>query len=352
MVTQAQRRRTEVAGSPEPATEAVNPWFLFARQYGIFVFWILICIGFTIASPVFLSTENFNSIFEHASITAIFAAGEALVIMAAALDLSIAPVAAIAGIVAAKVLKTDAPPVVALLAGLGVGAAAGWLNGFVTIRMRISPLIATLGTFSALTGVGLILTSGYPISGTTGLEFLGLEKVAGVSSSVWIMLALFAVLAIVMAATVWGVRLLAVGGNAEAARRSGLNVERYLWGAFVACGLCAALAGLVTFGTLTTAEPVVGDEVIFDAITAVALAGVLLSGGRGSLPKVLLGALILATIQNGLTILGVSSYYQLVTTGVLLILAVWVEGALSRAIERRRTMVPVPAPTSDSAPSA
>jgi ribose transport system permease protein len=136
------------------------------------------------------------------------------------------------------------------------------------------------------------------------------------------------------------VRLLAVGGNAEGARRAGVSVDRYLWGAFVVCGMCAALAGLVTFGTLSTAEPVMADSLIFDAITAVALAGVLLSGGRGSIPKVLLGALILGTIENGLTLLDVPSYYQLLTTGVLLIVAVWIDGALSRAIEHRRTMVP------------
>lgn len=344
MHTQSQRRATEVAGSHEPATEAVSSWILFARQYGIVVFWILICAGFTIASPVFLTGSNVTGIFEHSAVIAIFAAGEAIVIIAAALDLSIAPVAAVAGILAAKLLKADAPPVVALLGGLGVGAAVGWLNGFITIKMRISPLIATLGTFSAFTGVGLILTKGYPITGETGLEWLGLTKVAGVASCVWIMLALFALLGLAMAGTVWGVRLMAIGGNIEAARRAGVSVDRYLWGAFIVCGLCAALAGLVTFGTLTTAEPVLGDNVIFDAITAVALAGVLLSGGRGSLPKVLLGALILSTIQNGLTLLDVPSYYQLLTTGVLLILAVWVEGSLSRAIERRRTMVPTPAP--------
>ncbi|MGB2712287.1 MAG: ABC transporter permease, partial [Conexibacter sp.] len=336
-------------GSHEPATEAVSPWFLFARQYGIVVFWILICAGFTLASPVFLTGSNVTGIFEHSAVIAIFAAGEAIVIIAASLDLSIAPVAAVAGILAAKLLKADAPPVVALLGGLGVGVGVGWLNGFITIKMRISPLIATLGTFSAFTGVGLILTKGYPLTGATGLEYLGLEKVAGVASCVWIMLAVFALLGAVMAGTVWGVRLMAVGGNAEAARRAGVNADRYLWGAFIVCGLCAALAGLVTLGTLTTAEPVVADGVIFDAITAVALAGVLLSGGRGSLPKVLLGALILSTIQNGLTLLDVPSYYQLVTTGVLLILAVWVEGSLSRAIEHRRTMVPASTPDTTTA---
>jgi ribose transport system permease protein len=349
--TQIKERVGKVASSREPATEAVNPWFLFARKYGLFIFWILVSAGFALRSSAFLTKVNLITVFEHTAVTAIFAAGEAVVIIAATLDLSIAPVAAIAGVIAAKLLAAGAPPAVALLGGLGVGAAAGWLNGFVVIRMRISALVATLGTLSLLTGVALIITSGLPVYGATGLEWLGITKVAGVGSSAWIMLGLFAVLTLVMGSTVWGVRLLAVGGNTEAARRAGVNVDRYLWAAFVVCGTCAALAGLVTFATLTTAQPVIGNEVIFDAITAVALAGVLLSGGRGSLPKVLLGALILTTIDNGLTILNVPSYWQLVTTGLLLIVAVWIEGSLSRAMERRRTATPA-APTTSNPVSA
>jgi ribose transport system permease protein len=336
------------AGSQEPAVEAISPWILLARQYGILVFWLLILVGFSLASPAFLSKDNILSIFEHSAIVAIFAVGESVVIIAAALDLSIAPVATIASIVAAKLLKADAPSALALTAGLGVGAVAGFVNGFITIRMKIQPLIATLGTFSALTGIGLIIAEGLPIFGVDGLNWLGQSKLGGVAVATWVMLGLVALLTMVMTSTVWGVRLLAIGGNAEAARRAGVRVDRYLWAAFVVCGVCAALAGLITFGTLSTAEPITNNEVIFDAITAVALAGVLLTGGRGSIPKVLIGALILGTIRNGLTILNVPSYYQLLTTGVLLILAVWVEGALSRAIELRRTAAVTPSRSSDS----
>jgi ribose transport system permease protein len=330
------------AGSQEPAAEAVSPWFLFARKYGIVIFWLLICIGFSIASPAFLTKTNLLSIVEHSAIKAIFAAGQGVVIIAAAIDLSIAPVAAVAGVIAAKLLKADMPWGIALVGGLGVGAAAGWFNGFVALRMKISPLIATLGTFSIMTGMGLILTGSYPIFDAHGLDWLALSHPLGIATSIWIMLALFAVLTVLMGRTVWGVRVQAVGGSPEAARRAGVRVDRYLHSAYIVCGMCAALAGLVTFATLSTAEPTIGDSLIFDAITAVALAGFLLTGGRGSLPKVLIGALILGTIQNGLTILGVPSYYQLVSTGTLLILAVWVEGALERAIERRRTMAPIP----------
>jgi ribose transport system permease protein len=327
-------------GSQGPAAETVNPWFLFARQYGIFAFWFVICIVFAVQTPAFFTKGNLTGIFEHTAIISMFAAGEAIVIIAALVDLSIAPIAAIAGIVAAKLLKGGMPPSVALVAGLGVGLVGGWINGFVTVRLQVSSLIATLGTFSAFTGIALIITGGYSIFGLDDLGWLGLSTIAGVETPAWIMLGLFGLLGLIMTSTVWGVRLLAVGGSVEGARRAGVRVDRYLWGAFIACSLCAALAGLVTFATLSTAEPVLGDRLIFDAITAVALAGVVLSGGRGSLPKVLVGALILGTIQNGLTLLNVPDYYQLVTTGVLLVTAVSVDGALSRAIERRRTAAP------------
>lgn len=330
------------AGSRGPAAETVNPWFLIAREWGILAFWIAIAAAFAVLSPAFLQVDNVIGIFEHTAIIAIFAAGETVVILAALIDLSVAPIGAIAGIVAAKLLKADAPPLVALLGGLGVGVAAGWINGFVTVRLKVSSLIATLGTFSAFSGIALIITRGYPLFGFDGLHWLGLAQIAGIRMPVWIMLGLFGLLGLGMTSTVWGVRLLAVGGSVEAARRAGVRVDRYVRGAFVICGVCAALAGLVTFSTLSTAEPSLGDTLIFDAITAVALAGVILSGGRGGFPKVLVGALILATIQNGLTLLNIPSYYQLVTTGVLLVTAVAVDGALTRAIERRRVAAPAP----------
>ena len=226
----------------------------------------------------------------------------------------------------------------ALAAGLGVGLVAGWLNGFITVRMKVSPLIATLGTFSAFTGLGLIITGGYPIFGLNQLNWVGQEHVLGVQMPASIMLGLFGLLTLVMGSTIWGVRLLAVGGNIEGARRAGVRVDRYLWGAFIVCGLCAALAGLVMFGnTEHRSSRWSGDEVINTMIAIVALAGVLLTGGGGP-AKVLVGALILGTIKNGLTLLDVPSYWQLLTTGVLLVGAVWLDGALSRAIELRRTM--------------
>jgi ribose transport system permease protein len=258
--------------------------------------------------------------------------------MCGALDISIAPIAAIAGIVAATLLKAGTGPVVAAVGALAAGAGAGLLNGLLVDRLRVDPLITTLGTLSAFSGLALVVTSGEPIFGVAGLEFVGQSKVAGIQTPIVIMLVCYAVLGFALSQTQWGVRLLAVGGNSEAARRCGIRCRGYLVGAFVLSGLFSALAGLVTFGMLGTAEPAVNNSVVFDAITAVALAGVLLSGGRGSILKVLVGALIVATVANGLTLLNVPSYYTLITTGVLLVTALAIDGALSRALERVRAV--------------
>lgn len=310
---------------------------LLVRSYGIVAFWLAICVVFSVLTPAFLTSANLIGILEHTAIVAIFAAGETIVIMVAAIDISIAPVAAISGVISAKLLKGGAPATIALIAGLLVGVVCGWINGFITVRLRVSSLISTLGTFSAFSGLALIMTGGLPLFGLTGLKWLGVTEVLGVALPGWIMIGLFAAMTLIMGSTVWGVRLLAVGGSAEGARRAGVKVDRYVWGAFIACGTFAALAGVITFATLSTASPVSATSLIFDAITAVALGGVLLSGGRGSFPKVLIGALIITTISNGMILLDVPAYYELVTTGTLLVLAVAVDGILSRSIERRRS---------------
>jgi len=318
-----------------PGTAAI----LFGRNYGVALFWLALCVALAVATPTFLTKVNLlDNVLNDTAIVGILAAGEAIVIIAAAIDLSVAPVAALAAIVAAKLLQAGVTPVAAFTAGLSVGAAAGCLNGFIVVCMKVSPLIATLGTFSSLTGLGLIITNDAAIFGPrqSGLTIIGLDRFLGVLNPVWILLGVFILCAAVMNWTVWGVRLKASGGNPQAARRAGVAVGRYVWGAFIVSGICAALGGLITLGTLSEADPTMSDSLIFDAITAVALAGVLLTGGRGSMGRVFLGALILETIDNGFTLLGISSYYQLVATGVLLVVAVWLDGFLSRAIDRRR----------------
>jgi ribose transport system permease protein len=314
----------------------VSGLLLFAREYGLLVFGLALGTFFALRNHVFVQRENLLGILTASAITAIYAAGESIVVISGAIDLSIAGTGVFSAVVAGKLIQGGSSVAVAIVAALGIGVGVGIANAFVINRLRVEPLVGTLATLSILTGVPLIITDANPIFDIRGVGFLGSEKILGVQTPIIIMIGLFAILSFFLTQTVGGLRLSAVGGNAESARRLGLHPERYSWGAFIACGLCSAVAGLVTLGEISTAEPAVSADAVFDAITAIALAGLLLSGGRGSLSKVFVAAVLLAMIQNGLIVLGVSPYYTYLTTGSLLIGAVWVNGVISRAIDRRR----------------
>jgi ribose transport system permease protein len=285
-------------------------------------------------SPYFFSINNFLLILNAAALTAVFAAGVAVSAMSGVLDLSVAGVAAFAGVVSARLLKSGTPIWIALLVGLAVGIVAGFVNGAVTLR-GFNPLVVTIGTLGILSGLASMVSKGYNISGLKMLEFMGTRRYMRIPAPVYGVGVLYVVGTIFLTKTRHGLRLMAVGGNAEAVRRVGLNSNRYKILGFVLCSACAAIGGLVTAATVTEASPQASLGIIFDALTAVALAGVSLAGGRGSLPKVLVGAIILATIADGLTIGGVPPYWSRVAAGTLMILALVLDKVLSNSISNR-----------------
>jgi ribose transport system permease protein len=193
----------------------------------------------------------------------------------------------------------------------------------------------TIGMLSITTAGASIIAGGYTIPGLTGLTFMGTERYDGIPAPVWIVALLFVVGTLFLTRTRDGIRLMSVGGNAEAVRRSGIHSDRYKLLGFIISATCAALGGLVTTATVTEASPDASPGIIFTALTAVALAGVSLAGGRGSLPRVLVGALILATISNGLTIKGIDPYWGTGVTGVLLLGSISLEKWISATVSRR-----------------
>jgi len=308
---------------------------VFVRERGIIVLWLLLLVFFSIvARPYFASIDNGLLILNAAALTAVFACGVAISALSGALDLSIPGVAAFSGVLAAKVITLGAPPWLGLGLGLLVGVLAGLINGFIT-RRGLNPLVVTIGTLSVLSGLAAVVSDGYTIPGLNALTFMGTARYFGIPTQVYITAALYAIGTIFLTKTREGMRLVAVGGNPEAVRRLGINSARYQLLGFVICATCAALGGLMTAALVTEASPEASPASIFRALTAVALAGVSLGGGRGSLPKVLIGAIILATIGDGLTIAGVQPYWATVATGVLMITALVLERALSRAISDR-----------------
>jgi ribose transport system permease protein len=325
----------QVAPAGPQADPAGVRWLIFARDRGILVLWAILLIGFSLwASPYFASVNNALLIGNAAALTAIFAAGIAVGVICGVLDLSIPGTAAMAGCVCGWLMTHGMPTWLGILAGLAVGIVVGVVNGLIALR-GFNPIIVTIGSLSVLSGLAAALAGGYTIPGLTGLMFLGTERFIGVPAPVWVVAVLFLVGTVFLTRTRDGIRLMAVGGNPEAVRRSGIHSDRYKVLGFVISGFCAALGGLVTAGLVTEASPAANPGIIFNALTAVALAGVSLSGGRGSLPRVLVGALILGTISNGLTIKGIEPYWATAVTGVLLLASLGLEKWVSTTVSRR-----------------
>ena len=309
---------------------------IFLRDRGIFVLWVLLLVGFAIWDhPFFASVNNGILIANAAALTAIFAAGVAVGIICGALDLSIPGTAAMAACTCGYLMVHGQPVWLGLLAGLAIGVLVGLLNGLISLR-GFNPIIVTIGMLSITSAAASIISGGYSIPGLDALEFMGTRRYGGIPAPVWVAGALFLLGTIFLTRTRDGLRLMAVGGNAEAVRRSGIHSNRYKVLGFVISSICAALGGLISTAVVTEASPEASPGIIFTALTAVALAGVSLAGGRGSLPRVLVGALVLATISNGLTIKGVNPYWGTGVTGLLLLgslgLEKWVSGTVSKRL--------------------
>jgi ribose transport system permease protein len=323
------------AGAEKDKDPAVIRSLIFVRDRGIFVLWALLLIAFSIwASPYFASVDNAILIANAAAITAIFAAGVAVGIIGGALDLSIPGTAALAGCVCGWLITHGTPTWLSIVAALALGAVVGVINGLITLR-GFNPIIVTIGTLSAMSGLAAVIVGGYTIPGLDSLTFMGTQRYLGVPAPVWIVAALFAAGTVFLTRTRDGIRMMAVGGNPEAVRRSGIHSDRYKVLGFVISGFCAALGGLVTTALVTEANPAASPGIIFNALTAVALAGVSLAGGRGSLPRVLVGALILGTISNALTLKGIQPYWATAVTGVLLLGSLALEKWVSTTVSRR-----------------
>ncbi|WP_170223380.1 ABC transporter permease [Nonomuraea turkmeniaca] len=281
--------------------------------------WIAIVILFAyLAAPYFFTVATGIAMLNSASIASIYAAGLAVGVMTGVFDLSVPGTAALAGVVTALLLRAGVPVWAAILAGLLIGVLVGIVNALIVIK-GFDPLIVTIAMLSVLSGTSLILAGGNNVSGLQGLTFMGTQTYLWIPAPVYIALALFLVLTVFLKTTRAGMRLLAVGGNAEAARRVGIPVSRYRVLGFSISALCAALGGIVTSAYVTTASPGASVSIVFDGMTAVALAGIPFIGGRGSLPRVALGAIVVATISTGLLLTGVQTYWSSIATGVLLV---------------------------------
>ncbi|WP_347713445.1 ABC transporter permease [uncultured Fretibacterium sp.] len=290
-------------------------------------FWVgLALLGFaalfSFLSPHFWSLGNLRSIAEQSSINLIAAVGMTFVVASAGIDLSSGAVVALSGVVMALSLRERWGVGVTIGLGLGTGALIGLANALLVVRARITPFMATLTTMNLIAGATLILTQGIPIYGFSArFAWLGRGSVAGVPVSA-AAAAAFTVIGALALRTRLGVYALALGGNEEALRRSGVPADLYKGALYVFSGICASAASVIMTAKLNSAEPLAGTMMEMNAIATVVLGGTRLQGGFASITGTLLAGLLLGVIRNGLVLIGVSSYYQQFVTGAILLTAV------------------------------
>lgn len=306
-------------------------------QTGPFLILILLCAAIGIATPVFLTPSNIADVGTQSSVVAVLSLGQFMVILTRGIDLSVGSVLSLTSVVGAMLFVNAHLGNWSILAMVLVGAAIGWLNGVVFVKWKIPhPFIVTLGMFNVAAGVALLISSGSAILGAPPLAtFLGNEAPLGVPNAV-LFTAVLAALAWVFTQRVQvGRWLYAYGGSPEGARRASIPVNKVLIMAYALSGFFAACGAIIILGRTGSGYPTAGLTLELQSIAAVIIGGTSFFGGRGNVGNVIVGALILGVIQNGLNLLSVSSFYQQVTIGVIVVLAVGVDvfrGSLERSI--------------------
>jgi ribose transport system permease protein len=305
------------------------------REAGTLLGLCILCVALWIATPFFATTANLSNVVEQSTVVGVLAVGMTFVILTGGIDLSVGSLVALCGVVIGVLLQRGAPVWAAIAAGVSAGIAAGAVNGAMVTRGSLPPFIATLGMMSVARGTALLLSNGRPISDfPDALRLLATSRMLGIPTPVVLMLALYAVAYFVLTRTVLGRYMYAIGGNEEATALAGVDVRLFKTIVYAISGLSAALCALLLLARLNSAQPIAGIGYELDAIAAVVIGGTSLLGGSGSVVGSLIGALIMSVLRNGLNLLGVSSYLQQVAIGVVIIVAVLIDMALRRRVQR------------------
>lgn len=302
---------------------------------------VVVSVVFAALSPEFLTVSNMTILVKHVAINAILAIGMTFVILSGGIDLSVGSIAGFCGMVAGYLLTQGVTVtsfgvivyphaslviVLALLAGVGLGA----LNGMLVARLRVAPFIATLGVLYVARGAALLLSGGatYPNlqgsadAGNTGFTWIGAGFLLGLPVPIWIMAVAAVVATFLASRTTFGRQVYAIGGNERAALLAGVDVRRVKVRVYVLSGLCAAMVGVLIAAQLGAAHPATGETFELNAIAAVVLGGTSLMGGRGTIVGTLIGAFVIGVLADGLVLLGVSEFWQMVIKGLVIVLAV------------------------------
>ena len=287
---------------------------------GIFA---ILVVGLTILKPVFLTPDNLINVIRQVSITAIIGIGMTFVLISGEIDLSVGSIAALSGIIVTMSLKDGLPMAAAIVMAMGAGALCGLANGSIHVYARIPSFIVTMGMLNIARGLVLVITNSYPVTGLPdSFKVIGRGYVGFLPVPVIIMLICYVLGYVVLKYIKFGRSIFAIGGNIEAARLSGISVNRDKILIYVLCGVTAAIGGIVLASRMFSGQPSAGDGLELNAIAACVIGGTSTTGGKGRIWGTFLGALIMGIITNGMNLLNISTNWQLIVQGAIIIIAV------------------------------
>jgi len=293
---------------------------------GILVALVVLIVVMAIIAPYFGTTRNLLEVVRQVSAIAILAAGGTFVILTAGIDLSVGSALGVTAMAAIVMANSGAPWIVSILAALLVGAVIGAINGVFIARFALPAFIVTLAALTYLRGIVYVGTGGTTlVPPSVDFAWIGQGQLFGIPVAAIVMVVVYIIGWFLLERTVFGRHVYTIGGNEEAARLSGIPVRRVIFTVYVIAGLCAGIAGLIVSARLESAVPDLGTGYELDAIAAIVLGGTSLMGGRGSLVGTLIGALFIAVLSNGMTLLNVESFYQQIIKGAVILLAVLID---------------------------
>ncbi|MEV5039844.1 ribose ABC transporter permease [Peribacillus frigoritolerans] len=295
------------------------------QKFGPLLALVLLFIVITVLNPSFMEPNNIMNLLRQTSINALIAFGMTFIILTGGIDLSVGSILALSSALMAGMMVSGLDPILAILVGILLGAIMGVINGILVSKGKMAPFIVTLATMTIFRGLTLVYTDGKPITGigdSVMFQMLGRGYFLGVPVPAVVMIIAFMILWFLLHKTSFGRKTYAIGGNERASRISGIKVDRVKVAIYGLAGTMAAIAGAILTSRLNSAQPTAGQSYEMDAIAAVVLGGTSLSGGKGRLFGTLVGVLIIGTLNNGMNLLGVSSFYQQVVKGAVILIAV------------------------------
>jgi erythritol transport system permease protein len=346
---------TATATGKAPAADS-GSILLTLMKARTFIALFAVIVFFSIFAPNFLSTANIILMSKHVALNAFLAMGMTFVIITGGIDLSVGSIVGLCGMVAGGLILHGIDlqfgytmyfnVVEVCLITLAVGVVIGAVNGLLITKLNVAPFIATLGTLYVARGFALLSSDGQTFPNlvgkeelaTTGFGFLGSGRIIGLPVSIWILIVVALAAAYLAKYTPIGRQIFAVGGNERAARMSGIRVDRVKMFVYMFSGFCAAIVGIVISSELMASHPATGNSFELNAIAAAVLGGTSMSGGRGTIGGTIIGAFVIGILSDGLVMMGVSSFWQMVIKGIVIIVAVVVDQA-QRRLQQQVTLM-------------